>query len=830
MLAAALLPVMGSYAVPARPGGVRVVQPDGSVFTLHLRGDEYMHFNTTSDGYSVVKDQRGYYVYAALKDGQLIPTAHVAHDVEERSAAEQNYVATLQRNLKPAMTDESLSRFNTERAAEARTRRNIQARAYDYTKMRGLVILVEFSDKSFSRSDINDLMDKMVNTENYTGYTDTKGNWVKMTGSVHDYYRDNSNGLFTPQFDVVGPVKINRSQYAMSNPYQAIIESVNAADSQVDFSLYDGDNNGVVDMVYFIFAGCGSHISGNDSRLLWPHASVVIDNWGRRTYKDGKQLDRYACSTEMTGSESNPTLDGIGTICHEFTHVMGLPDFYDTDYDGSGGEADHPGDFDVMASGSYLNDGKTPCGYTLYERYVMGFATPELIDKEHSYTLKSLEESNFGYRINSPSGKEFFLLENRQKVKWDKYVPCEGLAVYRVDSSNVSIWDRNIVNANPDHMYFQLLRAGGHVYNTTFPGRNRVTELSHATSPANLKTWSGGKTRIGLTNIQENGGLISFESFDTNILKSIELPESFVVGQGVERVLEPKLTPSFSVYTLAWSSDNPAVATVDQLGRVKGVAPGMANITVTSDNGVSATCSVTVEVQTVVADIKAFRQLADNEEAALMLQDAQVLFVNSNEFYLRDASGAIILKGGNLKTVAGTMLQGTVYGKRSSVNGMPQLIFVDSKSSAADVHDTGVQPVLPRKVKMSSLSSDDYCDLVCVEAVPLMKDAGIYAYSGDKRARLYNPFKIGDIVVPTDIDGKYFDVTAIYGTSTLKNKGVIEELKLLLSPVEVEAPNAIILVETDVATDAPAFNLRGQRVDDGYRGIVVRGGKIYVER
>ena len=824
-----------AVAVPAKPGVVKVQQPDGTTVSLRLMGDEYRHYNVTTDGLTIVKDQRGYYVYAALKGDELIPTAHVAHDPEARDAREQAYVATINSTIVPPMTALKQQQLSSERAAEARTRDRMRISNYDYTKMRGLIILVEFNDQEFSRPDYKDILSDMVNVEGYTGYVDEKGTKVQFTGSVRDYYNDNSGGLFKPEFDIAGPFKVNRSKYfpgeKQNGVAQLIRDALTAADDDVDFTKYDGDKNGEVDMVYFIFAGCGSNIGGNDARLLWPHASQVYNQYYSTYRKDGINFGRYACSTEMSGPERNPYIDGIGVICHEFTHVMGLPDFYDVDYNGSGGESDHPGDFDIMASGSYLNNSRTPSGYTLFERYIMRFTTPELIDGDGDFTLEKLNVCGTGYRINSPEKKEYFLLENRQREKWDSYIPAHGLLVYRVDSTNAMVWAQNGVNNDPNHMYFQLLRAGGSVSTTAFPGSANKTELTYASSPANLMTWDGKKTQMGLDCIAETSGVITFHAFNSYLLTGIDLPETFTVGVGIKRELAVALTPSTALNVLTWTTDNANVATVDASGMVTGVAEGTCRITVTSDNGLTATSVVTVETQNVADNIAAFKAMADNTEGVVKLNNAQVTYVNKGDVYLRDASGAIVLSGTDFNLKAGNFVNGTLYGRFVRADQMPYLKAVEGKTSENDIAVIEGSTPQPRRLKMSKISESDYADMVVIDAATLVKDGGIWAVSGDNRARLANVFGIKNIKVPSSINDKYFDVTAIYGTNVV-NGQVINELKLLKSPVEVEAPSdAIVTVEANVTTaDAPAFNLRGQRVDGGYRGIVVRGGKKYVVR
>jgi M6 family metalloprotease-like protein len=514
-LLALLLSTVALMAVPAHRGAAQVRQPDGSTITLRLYGDEWMNFHATDDGYSVVKDQHGYYVYAQLKEGRLEATERVAHDIAERSSSELEWLKGIRKFQTPSFSERMAQKMVQEQNRRTSMLNTRRAALYDYSTFRGLVILIEFNDRFFSRSDYAQVIDDMLNQPNYKGYDNSR--YGKFTGSVRDYFVDNSMGKFEPQFDVVGPVRVGYSQY---DPHQVddvapiIFDALLKIDGTVDFTRYDADKNGVADLIYIVFAGLGSHFEANDERLVWPHAGMLTNN-GPVVF-DGVRMNNYACSTELYGDEEAHILDGIGTFCHEFSHVLGLPDLYDTDYEKSGGESNHPDEWLIMSGGSYANYGRTPVGYSLYERYAAGFALPEVIDGEGSKRLNPLALFNKGYRINTEVANEFFLLENRQpsQFKWDKYLPGHGLLVFRVDSTNAVIWERNQTNVNPRHNYFTMIRAGGDTGATDsdpFPGKNEVTELDNYTNPANLLTWAGKNALWGIYDITEKGNVIRFD-------------------------------------------------------------------------------------------------------------------------------------------------------------------------------------------------------------------------------------------------------------------------------------------------------------------------------
>ena len=791
-------------AVPAHPKAVTVQQPDGSTVTIRLVGDEWLHFNTTSDGYSVVKDSRGYYVYAESKDGQLQPTAQVAHDMAERSASELDFLAGVKKYQAPAMSEQVAAMKQMTQKRQAQTLAANRAALYDYSKFKGLIILVEFKDKTFSREDYKDLLIDMVNKDNYGGYTDSKGKQQVYTGSVRDYFSDNSGGKFLPQFDVVGPYQIDYSQYdanGTSNAATLTKAAVDAADADVDFSQYDGDNNGKVDLVFFIFAGNGANYNGNDSRLFWPHRSMIYNpttyQW---IYKDGVQLRDYASSVELYGWLSQPntiTIDGIGTICHEFSHVLGLPDFYDTDNEGSGGLSNHPGIWSVMAGGSYENIGRTPVGYSLYERYAVGFTEePQKITAAGEYTLDPLVTSMTGWRIDTPQENEFFLFENRQKSsKWDTYLPGSGMLVHRVDFTNPVVWsmssnDGNKVNANPAHNYYEVVRAGGAGHSGTaydlFPGTNHVKALNNVTSPANLLTWAGLETPWGLTDIKMTGETITFTIEDTYVLRELTLPPTLNVGVGVTRSLDLVATPSYAHYTLTWKSNDEKVATVDSEGNVTGVSAGTCTITVTSDNGLEATCEVTVEALENV-NVDDFKKKDVDTEALLELTNAEVLYVYGETVYLRDAKGCIQLSNTGLDVKRNDVLNGTIYVKVGMSVNMILAEGISGVTTTDGLTVTTGTEVQPDEITLDNLTDAAYGDYVVVKDVVLERDNGVWAVMESKRVRLYNLFQIADISVPKDTSGKTYNVTGIFQTNIVDGV-VIEELEMLMSPEEVTTP------------------------------------------
>lgn len=853
--------VGNSMAIPALRQKVTVTQPDGTTVTIMLHGDEWHHFTTTDDGYTLEKNKQGYYVYAQKVDDELRASHVVAHDQVDRTANEVAFLQKVKKYLAPKMNKHNAQLLEEIGKRQQQMLNNRRAARYDYSKFRGLVILVEWKDKGFSRDDYSTIINDMVNKENYTGYDNEQ-----FTGSVRDYFSDNSGGKFVPTFDVVGPYTADFSQYDALGGYKGDEEDykpfsyakilnnvINQADADVDFSKYDGDGDGVVDLVYFVVAGNGSNYAGNDKRLWWPHRSrlyrVANDNRLYYLVKDGVTFSDYASSIELYGFTSQPSsvkIDGIGAICHEFSHVLGLPDFYDTNNEEEGLSND-PNDWSVMAGGSYKNYSRTPVGYSLYERWAVGFCdAPETIDAKGEYTLEPLYMNQKGFLLPTPLDTEFFLFENRQQsaFKWDKYLPGSGMLVHRVDFSDPTIWSlgsfkKNIINANAAHNYYELLRANGahksgdsyvDSPDDAFPAKNK-TELTNESAPAHLKTWNGTLNDWAVTNISMKNGVITFKLSNYDVVSlSIEPAAMEELPVGVAKQLKLVMIPVYAKTQLTWSSDDESIATVDENGVVKGISVGTTIIRVKSTNAVEATCQVTVKKLDVYS-IAEFKQHEVGSTMLLNLTDAEVLYVYQNDAYVRGTTGSIILDNKELNLKKNDRVNGAVILKLDSRNKMPVAMSAEGTSvDALSVTPGG--DVQPREVTIDELTEADYCDYVLVKAGRLKSEDGVWVVNNhdEKKARLRNTFKVTGISLK-NYDGNYYDIPAIYGTNVVDGN-VINELYMLKTPTKVEAPTGIIQIvnDQDQTANSPIYNMAGQRVNSAKKGLyIVNGVKTVVK-
>ena len=428
-----------SVAVMAKPayrGPIVRTAADGTEKIVYLHGNEHFHYMT---------DEQGNW----LDERSLEPLS------EERKAERQH--------------------AGMARVAKEEQQTEVIGESLNLAP-RGLLILVNFQNVSF-RTPV-DTIKNMINGDNFTrsySYTYGKNRYViNSSGSARKYFKDQSFGQYNPTFDVVGPVTVskNMAYYGENDkqgydkrPTEMIKEACLLANADgVDFTKYDNDNDGKVDFVYVIYAGFGEADGGADS-TIWPH-SYDLYTYGRvRCNVDGKLVDRYACGCEM--SYMSKKYDGIGTFCHEFSHVMGIPDLYSTD-----DKTTHKtmGAWDIMDYGPYNNDGNTPPSYSAYERFFFGWMTPRLLkESKTDVTLKNLNTARDAIMLckgepnmvgTNPNPTTFYMLENRQKTGWDEFLPGEGMLLTKV-SYDHDKWVWNKINNDPNDMGVDLIEADG---------------------------------------------------------------------------------------------------------------------------------------------------------------------------------------------------------------------------------------------------------------------------------------------------------------------------------------------------------------------------------
>ena len=524
-----------SFASKANSLPVVVSQPDGTMLTVLLQGDENISWYTTTDGMLLVKRGNGYYVAQVKADGSLAASSLLAHGPAMRGTEETNMMLLQDKTKFAKYSSKLLGQSGelpvTEWTNGVTRKMKIRDDSTLFPHMgspKALVILVEFTDTTFTLPDPKASFNDYLNNE--TGNIVDRGHGENRNAKgVKGYFKDMSFGQFTPQFDVVGPVKLSHPlrYYGAGNDNMSrlIPDACSAVNDSVDFSQYDSNGDGYVDLVYVIYAGHSESEAGNSTDDIWPKSGY--SDFG--TF-DGKKVYRYGVNNELNGRETskNKLINGIGLFCHEFSHTMGLPDIYAT----SGAPGYNKDNFgmefwDLMDGGEYVHSGRFPTAYTSWEREVMGWMNVDtLTDTAHVVlrTIDSKGDSARSCKIVNPSVKnEAIYLQNIQNKGWNYYLPGHGLLVYRVSyaSDDVNFADNpnngsrpRIVcipadgklgaiadyadDSTPDNYYADM--AGD-----TYPGTSNVSSI------ASFTMYSGDALDRPILNIEEDGNLVSFD-------------------------------------------------------------------------------------------------------------------------------------------------------------------------------------------------------------------------------------------------------------------------------------------------------------------------------
>ena len=473
-------------AVPAWSGWQTKSQPDGTTIVVRQLGDEFYSYWETQDGKLAIQQADGTFV---VSDKPLPSPVQVS----ARRKASKMY----QPQPRKAIGKITLA-------------------------PKGLVILVQFPEVKFKDENNKQAFDDMLNKVGY--------DYDGATGSAHDYFYDQSNHTYVPVFDVFGPIEMphelayygeqdngpdgvygtkddgDHDMYMADFVIDAVFEAEKAG---CDFSQYDSDNDGEVDIIYFFYAGKGQ-AAGGTPETIWPHNwNLTGALYNERTHcktdceyyvrideeynivknlpiLDGKIINNYVCSAELKyeGGRS-----GIGTLCHEFSHVLGLPDYYDTEYGKNNEFGLTPGEWSIMDAGSYNNEERTPPSYSIFDKYFMGWATPKHLAKNISQDVVMTTGYDDAYQISGGASlvpfsctDTVYYIENRQNTRWDAYLPGHGMLVWQVvyDAESWSYNRLNNVAGKPRYTVksssgdFTLIGNSNFFNRDPFPGENDV--------------------------------------------------------------------------------------------------------------------------------------------------------------------------------------------------------------------------------------------------------------------------------------------------------------------------------------------------------------------
>jgi len=537
-----------TLGVSAYPYPIEITQPDGTKIRIILKGDERLKWAQTVDGYSIVRNSNGIYEYAKLSATMdMVPSGIQAKNEQERGSSDIQFLGNIQKGI-----SWSVSQVGTIKNISRVIRKNTLKSAPTLGTRKLICILIGFTDKAFTKTKAD-----FENLFNQVGYA-TDG----ATGSVSDYYKENSYNQLNLSVTIAGPYTAahNLSYYGANNaagydtnPEALVTEAVTLADPTINYADFDNDHDGTVDGVFVIHAGYGED-SGASANTIWAHNSSISP-----LTLDGKIISDYACSAELRGT-SGTGITRIGVICHEFGHVMGAMDFYDTNYT-TNGSYDGTGDWDLMGDGSWNNNGITPAHHNPYTKiFVYGWATAKTFSPGTNVTLYDAEQNgNSFYMFNTTTANEFFLCENRQKQKFDSYIPGHGMVIYHVDGNYISTAADEINAGSHQGMYpvcanaTALPPASYGVINGTglpFPGTSNKTSFTDVTTP-NALSWASAYTYSPITGITED-----------NTNKTI----SFTAPKLSSRPLAPSASPATNILQTGFDANWNSSATATGYG------------------------------------------------------------------------------------------------------------------------------------------------------------------------------------------------------------------------------------------------------------------------
>ena len=558
-----LFAAMTAGAVKMKPGINIIKQADGTTITVRAYGDEDLSYFLASDGTLLYQEGTNFYIAGVKADGTLYSTGVLAHEPSMRTIKEISAIKA--QNAKAFYNSmETQAKANKVRR-EPMTPDNSLLPSLGKHKIP--VILVEFSDVEFSVENPKATFDKYLNgKELFNKETDPE--MGQNYASVAKYFKDMSFGKFEPEFEVYGPVNLGKPLATYGAGYSSqenmgllLTDACTAVDDEVDFTQYDSNDDGNIDLIYIIYAGFSQSIAGNSTDCIHPKSGYL----SLAKSFDGMDVKRYGVNNELNGTPADqangPIINGIGLFCHEFSHCMGLPDLYPKS--GSIAEACINQNMDywsLMDAGEYTANGYRPTAYTAWERERLGWMEIGTLTGPSNVELKSLDEGGAAFRIyndKDETGHEYYIVENVQNNGWNKNLFGNGLMVTHVDylSSQFSLGGCKVNNTGghprmhvmaadgmfvPEYFlgstiedsYITFLKEhnadlvakyGGQVFSIEdykaeaagdlFPGTSNATSLTDDSQPMKAWAYNGetmGKPITDITNDTEKG-IVSFK-------------------------------------------------------------------------------------------------------------------------------------------------------------------------------------------------------------------------------------------------------------------------------------------------------------------------------
>ena len=513
---------MPVLSVPAYNGLQSYRQPDGTIIKYKLRGDERLHWIESEDGYLLARADNGFMTYATVNNNRISASnvRYVSGKVEKEAVPYKVKAS----DVIPQLAAKAQSSFLIDNCFPLTGKRKL------------LMLLVNFNDTRTTYE--AERFEALMNEENYQN-----------TGSFRDFFLENSYGKLDIETTVVGWIKLsrNKSMYSTEDMTALITEALAEASKKVDIAQFDNDGDGVLDGLSIIHQGTGQEVTGSSSDI-WSHSGEVFN-----VYVGDIQVSRYTIQPELLLEQPIAKMTTVGVLCHEFGHNLGAPDYYDVDYETSG-NFEGTGVWDLMAGGIWNEQsapGDSPSHINMWQKFQFGWAEPEYLTESCTVTdMPVASESPTGYILNTLVDGDYYVIEHRKKIKFDRKLPGEGMIVYHIDENRISSTiDMNMVNADCyQGIYTVCAGATTNPSSTTesfgdinsdktpFPGSTGKKEFSDITMPS-MNSNDGKYSYRAIKNIDYSNGALSFD---------------FVISDVPDPVKDFKVYATEGIVNLSW--------------------------------------------------------------------------------------------------------------------------------------------------------------------------------------------------------------------------------------------------------------------------------------
>ncbi len=540
-----ILLTTAGYSTPPLRRTFQYRQSDGTMITATKSGNSDIGFYETTDGMAIGRKDGSFY-YLINVDGDAIVSDFLAHDPSSRDAAEVAFVR--QNGLRGSdLIQQSIAKRSPSLKSAALNAdglgtygKSAPGTVCSQGQVAFPVIMVGFADKQFQKTTTREKIQRLYSEE---GYNDEPN----AIGSVRDYFIDQSNGMFVPEFQVVDSITLSRG-YAYygangsgtgkdANVDTAVREAIDSAISHgVNFRDFVVARSGAttgVPCVIIYYAGPGEHSSyeeGCDDYLWaqWKALGYTSSSTKIRfnSYFIGNELlQSYKLDSLKNIIPVSQEIDGIGVCCHELGHSLGLPDLYNTNNQNASVCMDY---WSPMDYGHYINNGYSPIGHTAYEKGFLGWIAVEKLEGDarvcQLYPTTS-GDGTVAYKVpnkNSSSNTtypEYYLLENRQPGKWYPDAMGSGMLAMHVDYLAAS-WSANTLNNTTSHLRMTYLPADG--TKQAWRSSHRFSDFAgdlYGNEVTEITEWPvyTGTMDAPIYNIKNEGGIVSFCYLDETV-------------------------------------------------------------------------------------------------------------------------------------------------------------------------------------------------------------------------------------------------------------------------------------------------------------------------